>query len=50
MLSRESHVHQHGVQVTDENLVKPEHPGWCSNICSPGGMRGVGQRTGQVVP
>lgn len=22
MLSRESHVHQHGAQVTDENLIK----------------------------
>lgn len=50
MLSRESHTHQGGAQVTDENLIQPEHPGWCSNVCGPGRMHGVGRHTGQVMP
>lgn len=31
-------------------LIKPEHPGWCRKVCGPGGMRGVGQHVGQVLP
>lgn len=42
MLSQESQAHERGAEVTDENLINPEHPGWCSKMCGPGGMRGVG--------
>lgn len=31
MLSGVSHVHHQGAQVTDKNLIKPEHPGWCDS-------------------
>lgn len=31
VLSGVSHVHHQGAQVTDKNLIKPEHPGWCDS-------------------